>query len=103
MYWHESVRGDVENIEWFECDDNLQPMPAKLYPTTYELVQESILTHDLESNMRILSPNKLLFDKMNLINNLNGRYSDSNKNIALHLILCLIRISNFYLLRKRNF
>ena len=83
LYWHESINEKYDDVDWFRCDDRSQYMPAELYPTTYGLAQESILTYNLDTNMTILVPNKLLFEKMNLINNLDGRFLDNDKKIIV--------------------
>ena len=101
LYWHESVCKS-DDVDWFQHDDRSQIMPSKLYSTTYGLTQESILTHNLNSNMKILFPNKLLYEKMNLINNMNGRCSDLNKNIVTFNTM-FDNDQQFLLINKKKF
>ena len=102
LYWHESIHEYDNNVDWFQYDARSQIIPAKLYPTTYGLAQESILTHNLDSNMEVLFPNKLLFEKMNLINDMNGRCSDLHKNIITFNTM-FDNDHQFLLIKKKEF
>ena len=86
LYWEKSVQQKVNRGEpnWTRQGERSEEIPTDVYVPMYQYTHESGgYDCSIDTGFHILLPNKLLVEKMNLINKVDGIFVDSNdKKIA---------------------
>lgn len=84
FYWAPSVQSIISYGDpfWTKQDNSLGKLPSKAYVPSYRYAQDSEYDCSMTEGIQILLPNKLLVDKMNLKNNLDGTFIDVNNNVV---------------------
>ena len=106
FYWAKSVQ-HVINIGapfWTKQGDHLEEMPAEVYVPMYQYMHESGgYDCSTDEGINIFLPNKLLIDKMNLVNKNDGTFVDSDDEIVAYDPTILEDGPEVLLIRKDKF
>ena len=86
-YWAKPVQHVINHGEpfWTKQGDHLEEMPAEVYVPMYRYSHESNgYDCSTDEDISIFLPNKLLVDKMNLINNNDGTFVNVNGEVIAY-------------------
>ena len=103
LFWHESLHElHNRNVRWINSNEQSEIVPNNSYPVAYGLMRENIFIMNLKPNMDLLLPNKLLVEKMQLKNDMNGRFLN-NKGDVISFNVDLVSDAPSLLIRKDVF
>ena len=86
-YWAKSTQHVTRSVKscWTKQGDDLEEMPSKVYVLMHQYIHENRgYDCSTDEEINIFLPNKLLVDKMNLINKNDGTFVDSNDEIIAY-------------------
>ena len=106
LYWEKSVQRTVNRGEpfWTKQGDSRDELPAKVYVPMYRYMHESnSYDRSTDEGFHILLPNKLLVEKMGLINKIDGTFVNSNGELVAYDPSVLEDGPSVLLIKKDNF
>ena len=83
LYWRRSVQLEMDQYEplWTNRGDHSKDLPAKVYVPVCQYTHGGEYDCSADTDFSILLPNKLLVEKMNLINKMDGSFVDPSDRI----------------------
>ena len=104
LYWRRSAQSEMKQYEssW-TSHGHLGDLPARVYVPVCQYTHGGEYDCSADANFSILLPNKLLVEKMQLTNKIDGSFVDPNDKVIVRDPSILEKGPSMALVRKENF